>query len=295
MAKFYEDVNCISAWLFDDGEGAGDTALDYTPRDNDLADTGTVGRAAAKFGNGAIFDGAADKRLTIAFADQTDLKLSLFDNFTINLWAYYDAASVPKFTFPFLLTGCALYGDTRTWQILCDSDKLTFYWSTDGSSWSNSLVSDANMPLQEWVHIAIRCTNGLYEMFINGELQADTESDSNIADGDNDLVIGAEATGNVICRWDGPIEDVGIFERALSDNEILNIMNLGLAGGLPPLAGAVITNRHAFYPKGPTLTDLSIRKNIEHRQITDPNLSSSHLMNPVLSHRSLLNEVIDNG
>jgi len=81
-----------------------------------------------------------------------------------------------------------------------------------------------------WYHIAVTFDGFAYRIFVNGaeEGGSPTPSSVSILDNDNDLTLGGEAIRPV--TFDGLVDEVEIFDRALSEAEIAAIHAAGAAG-----------------------------------------------------------------
>jgi hypothetical protein len=82
-------------------------------------------------------------------------------------------------------------------------------------------ASDTTIPINEWTHVAGTIETGVEDgvkIFINGVLQSDTVTVSDIYVPDQELVIGSSWENND--RFIGAIDDVRIYDRILGQNEI---------------------------------------------------------------------------
>jgi hypothetical protein len=113
----------------------------------------------------------------------------------------------------------------------------TFQIAIDGGS--NLSVSDPDpLPLDEWAHMV-----GIYrpgeqtEMYVNGELKGILDvgiPEEQYSDNGLSVLIGARnECGN--CGWVGAIDDVALWDRALSDLEVVDLYQNGIDAG--PLLG----------------------------------------------------------
>ena len=91
----------------------------------------------------------------------------------------------------------------------------------------------ANTPTG-WIHF-VAISNGASgtELWLNGALSGSNTDPANIIEDGKDLFIGANPeadTGSHFREWNGNIDDVAMWDRALDSTEIAEIYNGGVAG-----------------------------------------------------------------
>jgi hypothetical protein len=100
-------------------------------------------------------------------------------------------------------------------------------WMSDNSSHRNEYVSNTIVDINEWIYInAIRENNKL-KLFIDGQLEfeIDESSPTNVSNNvDFKIARFDEASLNL---FNGQIDDIRIYNRALSETEILALYNEG--------------------------------------------------------------------
>jgi len=205
----------VGYWSFDGKDMAGNTAYDRSGQNNNGTLTNGPTRAIGKIGQGLSFDGV-DDYVTIADSDT----LSLIDQ-TVSVWfkntgsgiqivVEHEAISVPN-----------------DWGVFVDSDGTLKYfgtWSVDQSNDSNYNVRD-NL----WHNIIIVRSSVLDRryFYVDGVLVfnvADTQTGTNNPDGV--LAIGARIA-NLSLFFNGLIDDVRIYNRALTADEIKRLYRIG--------------------------------------------------------------------
>ena len=92
----------------------------------------------------------------------------------------------------------------------------------------NILTGAAVIPLNTWTHVAAVYDGTQLKLYVNGMLDAVSTAGGVIPSNTLPLRIGADSNGNSL--FDGRIDEVEIFNRALSQSEILAIVNAGGAG-----------------------------------------------------------------
>jgi hypothetical protein len=103
-------------------------------------------------------------------------------------------------------------------------DQGLMYTSADGGSQENVCTSNEIFPLNQWIHLTGTFDHGTEKIYINGVLK-----NTNLGSYDHifnnhpvkDLFIGALVdNGGILCQTNGDIDDVRIYDRALSASEI---------------------------------------------------------------------------
>jgi hypothetical protein len=221
------DPDLVAHWRFD--ETSGTTAVDSSGNGHDGTLMGDPTWVAGKIGSALDFDGSGD---------------------------YVDCGASPDFESPVNITvACWIKVDVfdKTWQaIITTSDSA---WRVHRSSSSNNiawgtqglnpvdLTGTTDVSTGDWFHVA--CVfDGLQKLlYINGELDASSDSPGNINTSTMPVFIG-ENSGATGRFWDGLIDDVRIYKRALTETELLGVMTGGgaeypLASGPDPANGAL--------------------------------------------------------
>ena len=197
----------VAHWKFD--EGSGTTASDSSGNGN----TGTLVNGplwtAGKVGNALFFDGI-DDNVTVADSNSLDLSSS----FTLSAWVN------PASTFT----------DFRS--ILVKNYKYYLYASVAGYCGNGSPLGGFNeaatyktvcqpspLPTNTWTHLAVTY-NGSTLTFIETALQLPPPFSGTLSPTTGTLQIGASQFGEY---FKGLIDEVRIYNRALSDTEIQSI------------------------------------------------------------------------
>jgi hypothetical protein len=213
-----EDPNLIGWWRFD--EDAGMVAKDSGDYGNDGTLQGGPQWVLGEIIGALQFDGV-DDWVQIPHAES----LTVNDEVTVMAWI-----NAERFTGP----------GGATWQgILAKSNSprsYSFYTRTGDilqfSTAGVDTVSNVKMKLNEWVHVAAMVVGGKHAFFVNGAPAGTGGSDIHLP--------GAEDTSDVLIgrTWEnnrgflGMIDDVRIYNRSLSQEEIQEIM----VGVAQPLA-----------------------------------------------------------
>lgn len=113
---------------------------------------------------------------------------------------------------------------TGFWLEINSSNRLSFYAD-------HSMVSDDILPEYTWNHVAVTYDTLSVKLYINGLLQAE-DNTYDIADLENGLLhIGAIGSGDLSqYLFGGNIDNMSIWNKALTPSEILRYQNRKLAG-----------------------------------------------------------------
>ena len=119
-------------------------------------------------------------------------------------------------------------GNSNVFAILFQNGKVygSFYnGSTEVITSDNSITSDGN-----WHHVVYIRNQNLNKLYIyvdNVLKDSTTNSFGNLANTAN-LFIGSSGAGTNIQWWNGKIDDIGIWNRALTTDEISNLYNANI-------------------------------------------------------------------
>lgn len=196
---------------------------------NDLSAFGDAGFGASLnggLGQAGTFDGVDDGFIGNSFAGISG------NDATVVAWVW--ANSLPDWATIAKNWGDSIAGQFHFGAGQAAADTLNNF-ATDSSGAGFSIgTSASNIPLNQWVHVAfvLDSSAGQQRMYINGALDgpaaAYTDLDQTPAVG------GAFGIGNkpndagdnvgAVGDWDGLIDEVGVFDEALSVNQIAQII-----------------------------------------------------------------------
>ena len=238
-------ADLVGHWLLDgDGTDASGNGFDGTIN-------GNVVPTADKLGNpdsAMQFGGASGDNVNVG--DPPELQLT--GAMTLWAWVVLDSSNGNNGRI------CAKQGGggSRSWTLNIEAstggvtNPATLQLSPDGSA-NISLSDSESLPTDEWVHMA-----GVYkpgeamEVYVNGELKVSNTSGipaSQFGNNGAPVLIGSRnSCGN--CGWLGSIDDVRVYNEALTAAEIIQAMvgvPPGVASNPSPANGATDVHRDA--------------------------------------------------
>ena len=206
-------VDLVAAYSF--AEGGGGLINDETGNGN----VGTIRGASwtsGRFDNALSFDGI-DDLVTVADDDLLDLTTGM----TLEAWVK-----------PFALG--------NVWRdIIFKADDIYYLEGsstqqgapTVGGTFTGPLYASSSLPLNTWSHLAATYDGAIVRLFVNGEEVANRSQTGTIHQSNEPLTLG----GNDVYgqHWAGLIDEVRIYNRALSQAEIQLDMNTPIGPQTP--------------------------------------------------------------
>jgi len=213
-------IGLVGQWKLDEASGS-TTADDSTglasaaTLQNDPAGAGwTTGRIVGAF----QFDGVDD-----FFATPTSsTELQLTADYSISTWIYAESSQKP---WAGIVSRCTPTGNDNHWTLQFDdqsgtSKRVTVY-HPNGQRWNSSYtLADA---MDAWRHIVItyRESPARVQLYVDGAFHSESTSlTQGPGYGNGKLHIGGERTGSSAYVFNGKIDDVRVYDRLLSLEEI---------------------------------------------------------------------------
>ncbi len=224
---------------------------------NDIAGTnngtlvGGVSFASGEVGQAFSFDGVNG---SVIVPDSSSLRLT--NQLTIEAWINMRTASPEPLGWG-IVSKIGGSGGNNGYQLGVTGNTLWGLFNSPGGSWPQFIVTYASpIVTGAWYHVAYTYDQSAMKLYFNGVPAAtnvigpqpiNTSSSNLRISGDDNL-------GSVY--FDGLIDEVGVYNRALSDGEIAAIYNAGSAGKCRPprVATATATLVDGFVVAA-TLTD----------------------------------------
>jgi hypothetical protein len=212
---------CVGMWLFDEGEG--DTAEDSSVSKNDGTLMNDPKWVDGKFGSALEFDGV-DDRIEVPYHESLNLTTDLTIAAWVKLNNYVDN--------PQLVSKAGQGWEPYRVEFTSGN---TLLWASNAANNREGIGSGMPPGLNSWKHVAITFSNGNTVFYLDGTETA--KAKSNIiplkTTTSGLLFIGARSATSPN-YLDGLIDEVAIFNVALTERDIQNIANKGLEEAISP-------------------------------------------------------------
>jgi hypothetical protein len=208
----------VGWWRLD--EGAGSAAFDYSGYGNDGTLQGGTQWAIGVFSGAVQLDGIDD------YVDIPHAQILTVDNeVTVMAWI-----NTPRHEGP---GGAGWQGilskgnNPRSYSLYTVAATGVLHFSVGPGGAYVGTTSTGVVPLGEWVHVCAQVIDGQHQYYINGQDAGRSGSDA--------ILLGTQDTANVVIgrtqegtgrSFLGRIDDARIYNRALSQDEILVAMNV---------------------------------------------------------------------
>ena len=206
----------VGAWLGDEGDG--DVVADASGNGYDGDIVGDVGWADGRFGKALEFVGTAGSRVEIPHDDALTLA-----EWTITAWVKLTPA--PRWTIVVVKDpGNGL----QTYALDLNEGGRVFAEVTSGGGWSDC-GSSTTVHDDTWHFLAASYDGTTLRVYVDGA----QEGEQNFAPGDENtapVTIGDRMDSSQAIV--GIIDDVGLFNAALGEDDLNDIMNNGLSNAL---------------------------------------------------------------
>jgi hypothetical protein len=199
----------VGWWKFD--EGSGTVAYDSSGNGNNGNLTNGPTWTDGKVGGALSFDGVND------YVNVPSIQSVNGGGVTFAVWikpTHFDSIDYPSIISG---AGVSFHGSGPAYISSNNKGRVGFYLS--GSSAGN--VFTRVVPLLDWSHITAISNGTNYQIFWNGVLEQQSSQVTGQV-GNSSIMIGSEAN-----TWLGLIDDVRIYNRALSAEEVQALYNLG--------------------------------------------------------------------
>lgn len=209
------DVTTGTAW-FDD--------FILTPTTNTTRSTATSRFLNRDFGTALKFVGNTGNVVTVT--DTAALQLTT--GFTVSAWAYLESRGGDTFK-TIVCKGTTSAGGNRNYMLALNTTNLLLLSGYESSGGTNQFATGARVvPLHQWVHLLVTWDGTNVQCYQDGVADGSplAASLTPLTTGGN-LVFGT-TTGQTAQEWDGLIDSVRIYSRALSATEISNLYSLGV-------------------------------------------------------------------
>jgi chitodextrinase len=194
----------VAAYSFN--EGSGTVVHDGSGSGNDGTISGATWNAAGKFGAALAFSGSGQATVPHTAS------LNLSSSFTLSAWVKptslsgYQTILIKEST-----AGCSYWLQTVGNQISGGFN--------NGAGCSEHATTTANIPVGTWSHIVVVFDDvgNTFRLYLNGVLISSQTETGTVSTNTQALVLGQTVWGE---RWLGLIDEVRIYNRALSQAEV---------------------------------------------------------------------------
>jgi glucose/arabinose dehydrogenase len=200
----------VAAYNFN--EGIGPTVYDQSGNNNNGTINGPIWTASGKYGNALQFDGVND---LVSVPDANSLDLT--NGMTLESWISPDVSG----GFGAIMFKQQPGHEAYAMYVSNGANKPTGHVNIGGEK---TAQGPAQLPVNTWTHLAVTYDGSALKLFVNGVQVSSTPVTGNIPITSLPLTIGGDT---VWPEWfKGIIDDVRIYNRALTPTEIQNDMNI---------------------------------------------------------------------
>ncbi len=241
----------VGWWKLDETSGA--AAADSSAYGNNGTCQGNVAWVAGRIAGAWQGDGTGDF-IQVPHSDS----LNISNAVTVAMWVNSTGAPtrelICKGTFGSGTTWWASYGIRMGNTVPATGARRVNFRGNNSSSNPNCLNSNTDIPLNEWTHIActfdVAAAGNNQKIYFNGLLDAENQQTAVLTTNTGPVIIGADNYGTPNrWAWLGMLDDVRIYNNALSQEEIQAVMSgaegLGFASGPSPADKATDVHRDA--------------------------------------------------
>lgn len=230
-----DEATIAGMWTFE--EGKGETTEDLSGNEAVSTFVGDLKWVKAKFGGGLEFDGA---NTWIRIGEDKDpdswpaLDFKESKGFSIHAWVWAEEPPVGKCVIwkgrgcstwsQYLLgTGAHENGDGNV-------NKASFHIRAGNGGARQEVLGD-ELPAKEWVHLVGVWDGAKAHIYVNGKLQNSADVPGPPWASTEAVYIGADPGCNKRCQWNGIMDEVVVFDVALSEDDVKSLGN-GIEGAL---------------------------------------------------------------
>src|SRR5262245_47881091 len=211
----------VAAYGF--SEGSGNTSADASGNSNTGALTNGAGWTGGKYGNAVSFDGSNDN---VSIANAANLNLG--STGTIEAWVRLNAVNRWNSV---LAKGTANNDSLHNYALEINNSNRFLCILGSGSA-SRNLTSTVTVAVGQFYHVACVWNRTTLQLYVNGALNASVAQ--NLTPAANSALVTIGQFGGPADNLAGVVDEVRIYNRALSTTEIQNDMNTPVGAPPPP-------------------------------------------------------------
>lgn len=220
-------TNLVSYWELEESSG---TRVD-SHGSNDLTDINTVGSGVGIQGTAASFVNANTESLIATGG--TGFTMTNAGSFSIAGWVKVNTLITNGGIF------CRWANTSKGFLVRTTAAGLVEAFVGDGSTTRSGITATTDISDGNWHHVAFtwNSSDDRHRLYINGSLEATAGSAQTISQSTAAIELGDNATALSASPWDGLIDEVGVWTKALSGSEITDLYNSGSAIPYEALTG----------------------------------------------------------
>jgi hypothetical protein len=208
----------VAHWRFD--EGSGTVAHDTSGNGNDGTFNGDPQWVPGYYGYALEFDGAGD------FLDcGEDASLQISDAVTVSAWIKVAVQGADH------KVGGNQDGANGGYKMSVYNDKIEFEIRTFGNSavLNRSVAGGTVLEVDVWYHVVgvYSLADGYIRTYVNGELDRELLTTEALGVSPGALMIGCEPFSSGQYNFNGVMDDIRVYNHALTEGEILGVMEGG--------------------------------------------------------------------
>jgi len=209
----------LVAWYTMDSPAQQGTVGDASGHHHDGVCGGNSGAVCPLVGTGKVGGAYVFNGSTTFFRVRADAELNGTTGFTVAAWLNRGDA----------IDGCSVNkgfgsGEHNSWQTCTNAGGDVVFFSQGSVEAHEQDTSGHPLALSEWHHVALWWNGATKATYIDGQRTA--QNDISIAFDSDDITIGADIdNGGIAVPFTGMLDDVRIYNRALSDAEIIALQS----------------------------------------------------------------------
>lgn len=223
-----EDESIVALWLFDEGDG--NVAKDYSGNGNDGEIKGNMPWIDGTFDNALEFPGQNGSFVLVPHSDSLNLA-------TFTMVAWIKAVNTGS-RMEIIMKRASAGANSQNLHFQIESGRTVVdVGFTADNQWVTGLFGQTDITDEEWHHVAATYDQEMMRLYVDGEPDGEQARNSTPDNNDAPLTIGAvfESGGSAL---NGALDDVGLFNVALEQEDIVDIKERGLkeATGAAPVS-----------------------------------------------------------
>jgi hypothetical protein len=212
----------VGWWTFDGKDMAGNYAFDKSGSGNRGTLTGTNGlpiRTIGKIGQGMQFDGVGD---WVDFGDPVPLRIN--GDLTIAAWVKTTNTTKSEMMIITQIAG----GNNRNYQLYLTTNADLQFTHGSGTAQSGYATAGTSLADGKWHHVAFTADYPSGTYYIDGKNVKSIAMSFDVVDTSAlSYHVGGASAGQTDTMFDGTLDDVRIYNRVLSADEIKRLYNMG--------------------------------------------------------------------